>query len=90
MRKGENAANEHFLLFPQCSLPFLNQNTVFGSQCFQLDKSNILLFGKELNLYEKQSITFISIQTSLAVELAFTAMQFGASLSVKVKQHVCN
>ena len=29
--KGENAGNQHFLLFPQCFLPFLKQNLIFDS-----------------------------------------------------------
>ena len=27
--KGENAGNQHFLLFPQCFLPFSNQISIF-------------------------------------------------------------
>ena len=53
--KGENAGNQHFLLFPQCFLPFLLQNSFFKSHlillsanAFNLDQSKILLFGKEL------------------------------------------
>ena len=29
--KGENAGNQHFLLFPQCFLPFRKQSLVFES-----------------------------------------------------------
>ena len=32
--KGENASNQHFLLFPQCFLPFLCQSSVFESHLF--------------------------------------------------------
>ena len=35
-----------------------------------------------------REVRYISIQTSLFVKLAFTPMQFDASLSVEVKQHV--
>ena len=50
--KGENAGNQHFLLFPQCFLPFLKQSSVSESHllssanAFNLDKSKILLFGR--------------------------------------------
>ena len=32
--KGENAGNQHFLLNPQCFLPFLNQISTFESYLF--------------------------------------------------------
>ena len=32
--KGENAGNQHFLLFPQCFLPFPNQISVFHLHLF--------------------------------------------------------
>ena len=32
VQKGENAGNQHFLLFPQCFLPFLKQISIFLSQ----------------------------------------------------------
>ena len=48
VRKGENAGNQHFLLFPQCFLPFLNQGIIFHSNAFNLEQSMILSFGKEL------------------------------------------
>ena len=32
--KGENAGNQHFLLFPQCFLPFLKQIPIFGSHLY--------------------------------------------------------
>ena len=34
VRKGENAGNQHFLLFPQCFLLFLTQITIFQSHLF--------------------------------------------------------
>ena len=43
--KGENAGNQHFLLFPQCFL-FIPERI---SVTFNLKQSQILLFGKELN-----------------------------------------
>ena len=30
-RKGENAGNQHFLLFPQCFLPFPKQSSISDS-----------------------------------------------------------
>ena len=32
--KGENAGNQHFLLFPACFLPFPNQFSIFQSHIF--------------------------------------------------------
>ena len=32
--KGENAGNHHFLLFPQCFLPFSKQISIFWSHLF--------------------------------------------------------
>ena len=52
--KEENAGNKHFLLFPQCFLLFPKQISIFESEllssanALNLDKSEILLFGKEL------------------------------------------
>ena len=56
--KGENAGNQHFLLFPQCFLPFPKQISSFeftfdlwSTNAFNLGKSIILLFGKELRSF---------------------------------------
>ena len=53
--KGENAGDQHFLLFPQCFLLFLKQISIFeftfilsSAIAFSLDQSIILLFGEEL------------------------------------------
>ena len=53
VEKGENAGNQHFLLFPQCFLPFPKQISIFQSHLspantFSLNQSEILSFGKEL------------------------------------------
>ena len=52
--KGENAGNQHFLLFPQCFLSFPQQISIVQSQlffssanAFNLDLSEILSFGKK-------------------------------------------
>ena len=53
--KEENAGgNQHFLLFPQCFLPYQEQVWPFEqtlkilfAYAFNLDQSKILLFGKE-------------------------------------------
>ena len=54
---GENAGNQHFLLFPQCFLPFPKANFNFSAKfhllsasAFKLDLSKNLLFGKELRV----------------------------------------
>ena len=57
VRKGVNAGNQHFLLFPKCFLPFPKQILIFESRfflsgnAFDLDQSENLLFGKEVSLY---------------------------------------
>ena len=65
MRKGENAGKQHFLLFPQCFLPFPKQISIFQSHlvivifssanAFNLDQSKILSFGKEVNRSQHMS-----------------------------------
>ena len=52
---GENAGHQHFLLFQQYFLPFIKQISFFSvtfilssANAFNLDKSENLLFGKEL------------------------------------------
>ena len=52
--KGESAGNQHFLLFPQCFLPFPKQSflvtfDLLFANAFNLDKSKFLSFGNELN-----------------------------------------
>ena len=53
--KGENSGNKHFLLSPQCFLPFSKEIFIFSvtfillfSNAFNLDQSNILPFGEDL------------------------------------------
>ena len=55
MGKGENAGNQHFLVFPQCFLLFLGPISIFESHlssatanALNLYKSKNLLFGKGL------------------------------------------
>ena len=53
--KGENAGNQHFILFPQCFLRVPKQVSIIqyhvlsSANAFNLDQSKILLFGKELS-----------------------------------------
>ena len=56
MGKGENAGNQHFLLFPQCFLPYQGYKSSFSTKsilssanAFNFNWSNILSFGKEFN-----------------------------------------
>ena len=53
VRKGENAGNQYFLLFPQCFLPLPKQISIFQPNliCRLQYHSNDLLFGKELILH---------------------------------------
>ena len=62
MAKGENAPNQHFLLFPQCStLPKANFSfrvtlILSSANAFNFDKSKILLFAKELKAFAHDKI----------------------------------
>ena len=51
--KGENASDQHFLLFPQCFLLYLgenasNQHILLFPQCFLLYQEEKLLFLEHL------------------------------------------
>ena len=57
--KGENAGNQHFLLFPQFFHPsqkeflcFLVTFKLLSANAFNLDQSKILVFGKGLTHYQ--------------------------------------
>ena len=56
MGQGENAGNQHFLLFPRLStisyrkIIFLATVNLSSSKCFQFGLVQNLLFGKELRL----------------------------------------
>ena len=57
--KGENACNQHFLLFSQCFLPFQKQILIFKLYTFChlqtlsiSPKSTILLCSKDLSIYK--------------------------------------
>ena len=68
--KGENAGDQHFLLFQQCFLPVQKTNFNFSvrsilssANAFNLDSSKILLFGKELkSLLRLQQDLVIGVQ----------------------------
>ena len=51
--KGENAGNQHFLLFPQCCLPYVRQSSCSDghSICLGLDKTEIQSSSLGLILY---------------------------------------
>ena len=71
--KGENAGDQHFLRFPQCSLPIPTRISVFKLQLFcrlqmlSILTSLFLLFGKELICVHLSYF----IQTSCLLELKF-------------------
>ena len=56
MGKGENAGNQHFLLFPQCCLPFQYSAkfNLSSADAFNLDQSKNLSLGKELTITRRQ------------------------------------
>ena len=70
MGKGENAGNQHFLLFPKCFLPFSNQISISQSHlssanAFNLDRSKILSFGKEMMLVTPLNGGLINMQPNV-------------------------
>ena len=57
MGKGENAGNQHFLLFPTVFSTLSKREIIIliifnmsSAKAFNFDKSNILSFGKELKV----------------------------------------
>ena len=56
MGKGENAGNQHFLLFPQCCQPFQfsAKFNLSSADAFNLDQSKNLSLGKELTITRRQ------------------------------------
>ena len=64
--KGENAGNQHFLLFPQCFLlsqnkfQFLQSLILSSGNALNLDQSKILSFGKDLNLSQTSPGFYLS------------------------------
>ena len=69
--KGEKAGYQHFLFFPPCFLPFLNQISIIhlhlflsSANAFNLDQSRILPFGKELKTFHVTHGIFSSANSS--------------------------
>ena len=67
VEKGENAGNQHFLLFQQCFFcPSQNQfqylSYLLSANAFNLDQSKILSFGEELNVSNTCHIFFRQIR----------------------------
>ena len=63
--KGENAGNQHFLLFLQCFLPIPKTIFVFklnfilsSANAFNLEQSKICRLGKELNHINPFAVIF--------------------------------
>ena len=70
---GENAGNQHFLLFPECFLPFLKQISIFqlhlfflSANAFNLGQCKLLLFSKGLNKFQFLSILLAVSWTQLS------------------------
>ena len=66
--KGENAGNQHFLLFPQCFLPLLKQIPIFqphSTCCLQVfsiwNSLKNLLCGKDLTLSRTSPGFYVSV-----------------------------
>ena len=56
VEKGENAGNQHFLLFPQSFSTLSTTNFIFtvrfhAANAFNLDRSKIYFFAKEFTFY---------------------------------------
>ena len=90
--KGENAGKQHFLLFPKYFFPFQRQISVFKSlilsaNAFNLDRSEILSFGKEL----KCRLQFVPIWTSLKfchLVMSLLAFVFSSSCFLSIVKQV--
>ena len=57
--KGENAGHQHFLLLPQCFLPFPKQISILpflfllsSANAFNLDQPKNISYGKQLKLLD--------------------------------------
>ena len=83
--KGENAGNQHFLLFPQCFLPIQKKRiSVFklhlfcpSANAFNLDQGKNLLFGKRLKSVNPVFYSFISLVRQ-------NAALYGNGLSLRI------
>ena len=72
--KGENAGNQRFLLFPQCFLAIPKIISAFevkfilsSANASNLDQSEILAFGKELNrvqIHTKEPMVLMNLATA--------------------------
>ena len=69
--KGENAGNQHFLLFPQCflSIPKTNFNSSvtfisLSGNAFNLDQSKNLSFGRVNPLPDDKNFNLVLIKTN--------------------------
>ena len=69
--KGENAGNQHFLLFPGYFLSFPKQISIFlshlflsSANAFNLDQSTTLSFAKQLITYQNVFFFLFLIQKS--------------------------
>ena len=72
--KGENAGNQHFLLFLQYYLPIPKRMPVvklhflLSANDFNLDQSKILSFGKELNIIQSMNQAESNSKTTTMME----------------------
>ena len=78
MGKGENAGNQHFLLFLQYFLPYKREKSSFqlylfflSANAFSLDQSKILLFCKELSLSARKQ-PFVVFEITHSGKTEFT------------------
>ena len=56
VERGENPGNQPFLYFPECFLPYQRKIAMLkllSTNAFNLDKSRMLLFGKQLKSITK-------------------------------------
>ena len=70
--KGENAGNQHFLLFPQRFLPFFDTNLI------QLSKTEIIILAT-LNLSSAKFHAFSLVEAKI--------LSFGKGLNIIINQH---
>ena len=73
-RKGENAGNQHYLLFPQCFIPIPKRISVFelrllvvSANASNLDQSKNVPFGRELTVAQMINL-ILEIENMLEME----------------------
>ena len=68
VRKGENAGNQHFLLFPQCFTPFPRQILIFQPNLICHLVTSILSFSHNVFYPSQNKFQFFNLSSSLCFQ----------------------